>query len=162
MLQALLPIWKRTPETGSRLRGRIERVFAWAKAHKLFDGENPATRNVLRDALPAKAKAKHHKAYSFKELPAFMARLRQRNSASARALEFCILTAARTGEVIGATWDEIDLEAKTWTVPAERMKAGVEHVVPLSERAVEILSHCGARAPQTGAPHLPPVPRSDA
>ena len=96
VLQALLPICKRTPETGSRLRGRIERVFAWAKAHKLFDGENPATNDVLKDALPAKAKVNYHKAYPFKELPAFMEAVRNRNSVSARALEFTILTATRT------------------------------------------------------------------
>ena len=140
VLQALLPICKRTPETGSRLRGRIERVFAWAKAHKLFDGENPATNDVLKDALPAKAKVNHHKAYPFKELPAFMEAVRNRNSVSARALEFTILTATRTQEVIGARWDEIDLDQKTWTIPAERMKAKQKHVVPLSDRAVEILA----------------------
>jgi integrase len=83
---------------------------------------------------------KHHKAYPFAELPAFMGDLRKRDSMSARALEFAILTAARTGEVIGATWEEIDLKAKTWTVPAERMKAGQEHVVPLCDRAVAILT----------------------
>jgi integrase len=148
VLQTLLPIMNRTPETGSRLRGRIERVFAWAKAHKLFDGENPASRDVLRDALPAKPKVKHHKAYPFAELPAFMGRLRERESMSARALEFAILTAARTGEVIGARWEEIHLVARLWTIPGERMKAGQEHVVPLCERAVAILetvvhSHSG-------------------
>jgi integrase len=140
VLQTLLPIMKRTPETGSRLRGRMERVFAWAKAHKLFDGENPASRDVLRDALPAKPKVKHHKAYPFKELPAFMGDLRKRDSMSARALEFAILTAARTGEVIGARWEEIDTLAKLWTIPADRMKAGKEHAVPLCDRAVEILT----------------------
>ena len=145
-LKALLPVWKRTPETGSRLRGRIERVFAWAKPLKLFEGENPASREVLKDHLPTKAKANHHKAYPFKQLPAFMAELRNKDSMSARSLEFVILTAARTSEVIGARWEEIDLEAKTWTVPAERMKAKVEHVVPLSERAVEILRDLGSSA----------------
>ena len=117
VLQTLLPIMKRTPETGSRLRGRMERVFAWAKAHKLFDGENPASREVLRDALPAKPKVKHHKAYPFTELPAFMGDLRKRDSMSARALEFAILTAARTGEVIGARWKEIDTLARRGQSP---------------------------------------------
>ena len=140
VLQTLLPIWKKTPETGSRLRRRIERVFAWSKAHKLFSGENPASRDVLRDALPAKPKADHHKAIPFAQLPAFMTKLRAVNSMSALALEFTILTAARTGEVIGATWTEIDLEARTWTIPAGRMKAGQEHVVPLCDRAVAILT----------------------
>ena len=139
VLQALLPIWKRTPETGSRLRGRIERVFAWAKAHKLFDGENPATRDVLRDALPAKAKAKHHSALPYADLPAFMARLRDHDSMSARCLEFTILTAARTQEAIGARWTEIDLDAGVWTIPASRMKAKRDHRVPLGHRAVKIL-----------------------
>ena len=146
VLKALLPVWKRTPETGSRLRGRIERVFAWAKPLKLFEGENPASREVLKDHLPTKAKANHHKAYPFKQLPAFMAELRNKDLMSARSLEFVILTAARTSEVIGARWEEVDLEAKTWTVPAERMKAKVEHVVPLSERAVEILRDLGSSA----------------
>ncbi len=93
VLQTILPIWKRTPETGSRLRGRIERVFAWSKAHKLYDGENPATRDVLRDALPTKAKPVHHKAMPYADVPAFMAALAARDSLSAKALEFTILTA---------------------------------------------------------------------
>ena len=139
VLQALLPIWKRTPETGSRLRGRIERVFAWAKAHKLFDGENPATRDVLRDALPAKPKANHHSAMPYADVPAFMNMLIHRDSMSARALEFTILTAVRTSETIGARWDEIDMDTKTWTIPAARMKAKRDHRVPLCKRAVEIL-----------------------
>ena len=146
VLQALLPIWKRTPETGSRLRGRIERVFAWAKAHKLFDGENPATRDVLRDALPAKAKAKHHEAMPYADLPAFMVRLRDRDSMSARCLEFTILTAARTQEAIGARWAEIDLDAGVWTIPASRMKAKRDHRVPLCRRAVELLRGVALRS----------------
>jgi integrase len=139
VLQALLPIWKRTPETGSRLRGRIERVFAWAKAHKLFDGENPATRDVLRDALPAKAKVNHHSAMPYAEVPAFSVTLRNMDSMSARALEFTILCAVRTSETIGACWDEIDMDTKTWTIPAVRMKAKKEHRIPLSKHAVRIL-----------------------
>jgi integrase len=139
VLQALLPVWKRTPETGSRLRGRIERVFAWAKAHKLFDGENPASREVLRDALPTKAKTEHHKALPYADLPTFMERLRDRDSMSARCLEFTILTAARTQEAIGARWSEIDLDTAVWTIPAARMKAKRDHRVPLSHRAVEML-----------------------
>ena len=138
-MQALLPVWKRVPETGSRLRGRIERVFAWAKAHKLFNGENPASRDVLKDALPAKPKAKHHDAMPYAEVPAFMALLHGREVVSARALEFTILTAVRTSEAIGARWSEIDLDAGVWTIPASRMKAKKDHRVPLSDRAVEIL-----------------------
>ena len=93
---------------------------------------------MLRDALPAKPKAKHHKALPYAELPAFMAELRHRDSVSARALQFTILTAARTGETIGAKWSEIDLKAATWTIPGDRMKAGKAHTVPLSI-ALEIL-----------------------
>jgi integrase len=139
VLRALLPVWKRTPETGSRLRGRIERVFAWAKPLKLIDGENPASREVLKDHLPTKAKAKHHEAMPYADLPAFMERLRDRDSMSARCLEFTILTAARTQEAIGARWSEIDLDAGVWTIPAARMKAKRDHRVPLSHRVVEML-----------------------
>jgi integrase len=148
VLRAVLPIWKKTPETGSRIRGRIERVFAWAKAHKFFDGENPARRDVLRDALPVKPKAKHHPALPYAELPDFMAALRAKESVSARALEFTILTAVRTNETIGARWDEIDLDGAVWTIPAARMKAKRDHRVPLSARAVEILR--AATSPSCG------------
>ena len=110
ILRTLLPIWSKTPETASRLRGRMERVFAWAKAHKLFHGENPASLAVLQDALPSKPEQKHHPAMRYAVLPAFMADLRQRDSISARALEFTILTATRTSETLGAKWSEIDLE----------------------------------------------------
>ena len=140
VLRVLLPIWKKTPETGSRLRGRIERVFAWAAAHQYFTGTNPATRDVLRDALPKKAKVNHHSAMPYSELGAFMERLREKESLSAKALEFTILTAVRTGETIGMVWSEIDFAAKTWTIPAERMKADREHRVPLSDRALAVLS----------------------
>jgi integrase len=139
VLKCLLPVWQRTPETGSRLRGRIERVIDWAKPLGLFTGENPASRELLKDHLPAKAKAEHHKALPYADLPAFMEELRDRQSISATALEFCILTATRTSEVIGARWSEIDLDAAVWTIPAARMKAKRDHRVPLSHRAVEIL-----------------------
>jgi integrase len=140
ILKAITPIWKKTPETGSRLRSRIERVFDWAKPLELYPGTNPATWDVLKDHLPAKPKPKHHAAMPWANVPAFMQQLRDRNSVSARALEFLILTAARTGEVIGMRCAEIDLDARVWTVPAERMKAKVEHKVPLSDRAIEILN----------------------
>ena len=139
VLKTLLPVWKRTPETGSRLRGRIERVIDWAKPLGLFVGENPASRDLLKDHLPAKAKAKHHAALPYADLPAFMGRLRERESVSARALEFTILAAVRTSEAIGARWSELDLDAAVWTIPAARMKAKRDHRVPLSHRAVEIL-----------------------
>ena len=147
MLDALLPMWKRTPETASRIRGRIERLFDWAKPLGHFDGDNPAQWDLLKDHLPTKAKAKHHKAVPYAELPAFMTRLAARNSLSARALEFTILTAVRTQEAIGAKWSEIDLEAATWTIPAARMKAKRDHRVALSRRAVAVLKalpHKGA------------------
>jgi integrase len=140
VLKVLRPVWDRTPETASRLRGRIERVLAFATVQGLRAGDNPARwRGHLQEMFAAKPKSNHHKAVPFDEVPAFMAELRGNGSLSALALEFTILTAPRTSEVIGATWDEIDLSAKTWTVPAERMKAKQEHVVPLSDRAVEIL-----------------------
>jgi integrase len=139
VLDCLKPIMLRTPETATRLRGRIERVFSWAAAHEYFSGINPASRDVLRDALPAKPKAKHHKAMPYADLPAFMGKLSERDGVSARALEFTILAAARTGEVIGARWSEIDLKAATWTIPGNRMKAGKAHTVPLSDRAIAIL-----------------------
>ena len=147
VLRVLLPIWKKTPETGSRLRGRIERVFAWAAAHQYFTGTNPASREVLRDALPTKAKVNHHRAMPYVEISAFMERLRDKDSLSAKALEFTILTAVRTGETIGLKWDEIDFATKVWTIPAERMKADREHRVPLSDRAIAVL----ASVPRNGS-----------
>jgi integrase len=151
VLEAIAPIMDRAPETGARTRSRIARVFSWAAPLGHFIGENPAGRDVLKDHLGKKPKPKHHKAYPFKGLPAFMAELRNRESMSARAMEFTILTATRTSETIGATWDEIDLDAKTWTIPADRMKAKIEHVVPLSERAVEILKGVAQKVPPSGA-----------
>jgi integrase len=139
ILQAIRPIWGRTPETASRLRGRIERVFDWAKPIGYFTGDNPAQWDLLKDHLPAKVKVNHHKAMPYAELPAFMAELRKRNTVSARALEFTVLTAVRTQEAIGAKWSEIDLNAAIWIIPAVRMKAKRDHRVPLSDRAIEIL-----------------------
>jgi integrase len=141
--KVLEPIWSTKPETASRLRGRIERVLDWAKARGFRGGENPARwRGHLDQLLPARSKVhnvQHHAALPFGELPAFMAALRERAGVAAQALEFAILTAARTGEVIGATWDEIDLGRRTWTVPGDRMKGHREHRVPLSDRAVALL-----------------------
>ena len=139
VLRVVSPVLERIPETGSRLRGRIERVFAWAKPLGLFVGDNPASRDVLKDHLPARPKVAHHAALPYAELPAFMDALRARESVSARALELTILTATRTSETIGAQWSELDLEAGVWTVPAARMKAKRDHRVPLSPRAVELL-----------------------
>jgi integrase len=155
VLKCLEPIWTKTPETASRVRQRIEAVLDWAKAREYRDGENPARwTDHLKKLLPEKSKlrkVKHHPALPYDDLPAFMAELRANTLISARALEFTILTAARTIEVIGAKRDEIDFMAETWTVPAHRMKAGKEHKVPLSDRVLEILS---AVPRDDGNPHL--------
>jgi integrase len=144
VLEVLEPIWATKTETASRVRGRIEAVLDWAAVRKLRSGDNPARwKGHLQHVLPARArlaKPKHHAALPYAEVPAFMAALRQRDGIAARALEFTILTAARTGEVTGARWDEIDLAEKTWTVPSARMKGSREHRVPLTDRAIEILT----------------------
>jgi integrase len=142
VLKVLQPLWTTKPETASRLRERMERVFDFARARGQGNGENPARwRGHLDAVLPKRAKLTrgHHKAMPFDEVPAFMTALGDRDGIAARALEFAILTAARSGEVMGARWDEFDLEARVWMVPATRMKAGRVHRVPLSARAVEIL-----------------------
>lgn len=142
VLAVVKPHWQDKQETASRLRGRIERVLDAARAKGLRSGENPARwRGNLRELLPVRKKLQrgHQPALPFQEVPAFVGRLRDRQAISALALEFLILTAARSGEVIGATWQEIDLDAALWTVPAQRMKAKRQHRVPLSARAVEIL-----------------------
>jgi integrase len=141
LVKVLQPIWKKIPETARRVRGRIEAVLGYATVSKFRSGDNPARwRNHLQTLLGGTQKpVEHHAALPFLEAPAFMAELRARKSTSAVALEFLILTAARTGEVIGARWDEINFKDKTWTVPAERMKAKTEHRVPLAPRAIEIL-----------------------
>lgn len=144
VLKAVEPIWTTKPETASRLRGRIEAVLDWATARGFRQGENPARwRGHLDKLLPAKAKVRkvtHHAALPYPELPVFMAALARQPGVGAYALTFAILTAARTGEVIGARWAEIDLAAGVWTVPDERMKAGREHRIPLSEGAMAILN----------------------
>ena len=144
VLAVLQPIWLTKAETAKRVRGRIEKILDAAKAKQLRprDAMNPAAwRGHLAVLLPSQKKVvrSHHAALPWQEAPAFMARLRGREALAARCLEFVILTAARSGEALGATWGEIDLTTKLWTVPAERMKAGAEHVVPLSEAAVELL-----------------------
>ena len=141
--KVLEPIWYETPETASRVRGRIERVLAWATVAEYRTGDNPARwTGHLKELLPPKTKVAavvHHDAVPYRDMSAFMAALRAKKGASARALEFAILTAARTGEAIGAKWAEIDLDAKLWTIPAGRMKAAREHRVPLSDRVLAIL-----------------------
>jgi integrase len=143
VLKVLEPIWGTKTETASRLRGRIERILAWSTVRKYRSGENPARWvGNLKETLPAKtkvAKTRHHPALPYGEIPAFMEELRANGSISARALEFTILTAARTSEVIGAKWPEIDRQRAVWVVPAERMKSGKEHEIPLSRRLLDIL-----------------------
>jgi integrase len=142
VLDVLQPIWTTKAETASRIRGRIEQVLSAAKARKLRSGENPAVwRGNLDQLLPRRRKGaqRHHSAMPYAEVPSFYSLLLKLNSASARALQFTILTAARTGETIGATWKEVDLENRLWTIPASRMKAGRAHRVPLSTAAVELL-----------------------
>jgi integrase len=142
VLEALKPIWTTKAETATRVRGRIEKILDAAKAKKLRSGENPARWKGNLDSLLGKRQKLqrgHHPALKYKDLPSFMEQLRVKDGMAALALEFVILTAARTGEAIGAQWSEIDLEAKIWTVPAQRMKAGREHRVPLSAPAVALL-----------------------
>lgn len=142
VLAVLKPIWQEKPETAVRLRGRIERVLDAAKAQGLRTGENPARwRGHLDKLLPKRQKLTrgHHAAMPYKDLPRFVAALRANESLSALALEWCILTATRSGETLNASWSEIDRDAKVWTIPAQRMKAGKEHRVPLKRRMLEIL-----------------------
>lgn len=142
VLGVLSPIWQIKQETASRLRGRIEKVLDAAKAKGYREGENPARwRGHLVNLLPRRQKLQrgHQPAMPYLDVPAFVGRLKQRDAVAARALEFLILTAARAGEVCGASWTEIDLSQRLWTIPADRMKAGREHRIPLSGRAVTIL-----------------------
>ena len=148
VLKVLEPIWTTKPETASRVRQRIENILDSAKARGYRDGENPARwRGHLDKILPTRSRVReveHLAALPYAALPAFLVSLRAREAIAARALEFLVLTAARTGEVIGAQWNEIDLLDKTWTVPAARMKAHREHRVPLSARALAILQEMQA------------------
>ena len=140
-LRVLEPLWQTRPETASRLRGRCERVWDFAKARGHCAGENPFRwRGHLAALLPKRPHLSrgHHKAMPFADVPAFISRLRTMEGMAARALELAILTAARVGEMRGARWNEVDLASKVWTLPAHRMKGGREHRVPLSARAVAI------------------------
>lgn len=144
VLRALSPIWKTKTETATRLRGRIEQILDWATAHGHRSGPNPARwRGQLQHILanPDKvAPVKHHAAVPYKQLPGTYKQIAAIKGQSARALCFVILTGARSGEVRGLRWCEIDIDANLWTVPADRMKAGKEHRVPLSRQAIEILT----------------------
>jgi len=140
IMKVLDRIWYSKTETASRVRGRIESILDWAKARGYRDGENPARwKGHLDKLLPAKGKVapvKHHAALAYVDVPDFMSKLRAINGTAARALEFTILTAARTSEVLGAKRSEIDLRARMWTVPASRMKGRREHRVPLSDSEI--------------------------
>jgi integrase len=144
VMRCLEPIWRSKTETASRVRGRIEQVLDWATVHGYRQGENPARwRGHLDKLLPARRKTQrveHHAALPYGEVGAFMKQLRTAPGIGARAFEFAILTASRTGEVIGARWSEIDKGAATWTIPGSRMKAGREHRIPLSDRCLKILA----------------------
>ena len=144
VLKAIEPIWISKAETASRVRQRIETVWDWARARKYVEGENPARLRGHLDKILAKTakvkRVKHHAAVPYKQIGPLIKKLRGRKGSSALALEFMILTAARTGEVRGARWQEIDLSTKVWIIPADRMKASKEHRVPLCDRAVEILN----------------------
>jgi integrase len=144
VLAIVEPIWWSKNETASRVRGRIEIILDWAKAHQYRDGENPARlKGNLDIALAARSKVRkvvHHAALPFSELPAFMHALSAQPGLAAQALAFTILTAARTGSIIGARWSEINLEQRVWTISASRMKGGRDHQVPLSDQALAILN----------------------
>ena len=143
VLKILQPIWTTKTETASRVRGRIEAVLDWAKSSELRAGENPARwRGHMANLLARKtkvSKVRHHPALHYNKIGAFMKLLREQGAVSAMALEFAILTGARTSEVIGATLDEIDFDAGIWTVPADRIKAGKEHRVPLTPQALAVI-----------------------
>ena len=142
VLKCLKPIWKKIPETASRVRGRIEKILDAAAAKGLRSGVNPARwKGHLDHLLPKRQKLTrgHHAAMPYDEVPNFIAALRAREAVSVFALEFLILCASRSGEVLGMTWEEVDIANRVWTIPAKRMKAGREHRVPLTERALAIL-----------------------
>lgn len=155
VLKALTPIWNTKPETAQRVKQRVKVVFDWAKASGYRTGDNPV--EGLTRVLPkARKTAAHHPALPYADVPAFLESLRglEAGRATKLAFEFLILTAARTSEVIGARWEEINREAKTWTVPADRIKAGREHRVPLSGRCLEILDAAAELA--DGGPYVFP------
>jgi integrase len=148
VMKAIEPVWKTTPETASRVRGRIESVLDWAAAREHRRGDNPARwRGHLENLLPKRNKVrrvKHLAALPYQQIGELMPALREEDGIAARALEFTILTAARSGEVFGARWDEFDLNERLWVIPGERMKAGKEHRVPLSDAAIAVIQHMAA------------------
>ena len=142
LVEILKPLWETKHETAARLRGRIERILDYATAHGYREGANPAIyKGNLEAALPAikRKNSQHHPSLSYTALPEFMSSLTTVSGIAAKALQFGILTAARSGEIRGANWQEIDWDNQTWTIPSERMKAGKEHVIPLSPQALDLL-----------------------
>ena len=161
IMRVLEPVWRQKTETASRLRGRIESVLDFATAREWRTGDNPARwRGHLDSLLPAPgkvARVEHHPALPWREIGAFMALLRDQDGVAAIAMRFLILTAARTGEAIGASWAEIDLSGAVWTIPGRRMKAGREHRVPLSDAALDVL-RLTARLRSDPSPDAPVFP----
>ena len=163
VLAVLQPIWTTKSETASRVRGRIERVLDAARARGLRSGENPARWRGHLDQLLSKRRTLtrgHHAALPFSDIPTFVSALRQRKGSAPQALEFLILTAGRSGEVLGARWSEIDQSKRVWTIPGPRMKAGREHRVPLCDRAMEILAEM-ARVRRVSSPIVFPSSKAD-
>ncbi|MBO0736608.1 MAG: site-specific integrase, partial [Alphaproteobacteria bacterium] len=154
VMKILEPLWRDKTETASRVRGRIESILDYAKARGWRDGENPARwRGHLDHLLPKRGKVQrveHHDALPWRECGGFVQRVRQHDAMSARCLEFLILTTSRSGEARGARWSEIDLDDAVWTVPGERMKAGREHRVPLSDAALDVLRTMAALGSEPG------------
>jgi integrase len=154
ILRVLAPIWTTKPETANRVRGRIESILDYAIARGWRSGENPARwRGHLQNLLPARrrlAGVEHHAALSWREIANFMSELRAREGVAALALQFLVLTAARTGEVLGARWDEVDIAVAVWTVPAQRVKAGRAHRIPLSDAALAVLMALAPLRESTG------------
>jgi len=141
IMQMLSPIWLEKAETARRVKQRLGTILDWAKASGYRSGDSPLS--GITDVLPKqRAKPKHHKAMPWQEVPAFMNALKEREATSALALQFIILTATRSGETRLAQWSEIDIENATWTIPAERMKMNLQHRIPLSRQAIDILKHC--------------------
>jgi integrase len=144
VMSVIEPIWRTKTETASRVRGRIENILDWATTHQYRQGENPARwKGHLENLLPERsrvAKVEHHAALPFREIGDFMAQLREQEGFAAKTLQFCILTATRSGETRGARWVEIDLTERIWTIPGDRTKTGKEHRVPLSSAALEIIA----------------------
>ncbi len=149
MLSCLSPIWTAKPETARRLAQRIGTVLDVARSRGFREGENPVTAIKAANVLPkVTARPKHHAAMDWRGVPAFYADLAGRNAMAAKALAFTCLTGSRTGEVLGARWEEFDLDARLWTVPAERMKGGDMHRVPLTDEMLAILEPLKALSPE--------------